>query len=158
MITLDLFYLIILVLVILSVIRDTRYVVVCSSTVEYRYRKNRRSDVNHHPRTPQNLPAQKSEPAKDSSRSCCIIKDERPQDLNRRVLDQPTHWLQNNCVYVPACHYFLFSTMVRGKPDYKGPPLELQCVNTIRAMSADQPQAANSGHPGEEVATAARFR
>jgi hypothetical protein len=42
--------------------------------------------------------------------------------------------------------------MVRGKPDYKGPPLELQCVNTIRAMSADQPQAANAGHPGEKAA------
>jgi transketolase len=46
--------------------------------------------------------------------------------------------------------------MVRGKPNYKGPPLELQCVNTIRAMSADQVQAANSGHPGEKVAAAVR--
>ena len=37
---------------------------------------------------------------------------------------------------------------------YKGPALELKCVNTIRAVSADQPQAANSGHPGAPMGCA----
>lgn len=32
--------------------------------------------------------------------------------------------------------------------------LELKCVNTIRAVSADQPQAANSGHPGAPMGCA----
>ena len=32
--------------------------------------------------------------------------------------------------------------------------LELLCVNTIRAVSADQPQAANSGHPGAPMGCA----
>jgi len=31
---------------------------------------------------------------------------------------------------------------------------ELLCVNTIRAVSADQPQAANSGHPGAPMGCA----
>ena len=34
------------------------------------------------------------------------------------------------------------------------PDLELLCVNTIRAVSADQPQAANSGHPGAPMGCA----
>jgi transketolase len=38
--------------------------------------------------------------------------------------------------------------------DYKGPALELQCVNTIRAVSADQPESANSGHPGAPMGCA----
>mmetsp|Transcript_25803 Transcript_25803/g.39590 ORF Transcript_25803/g.39590 Transcript_25803/m.39590 type:complete len:689 (-) Transcript_25803:13-2079(-) len=38
--------------------------------------------------------------------------------------------------------------------DYKGPALELKCVNTIRAVSADQPEAANSGHPGAPMGCA----
>ena len=37
---------------------------------------------------------------------------------------------------------------------YKGPELELKCVNTIRAVSADQPEAANSGHPGAPMGCA----
>lgn len=32
--------------------------------------------------------------------------------------------------------------------------LELLCINTIRAVSADQPQAANSGHPGAPMGCA----
>lgn len=32
--------------------------------------------------------------------------------------------------------------------------LEQRCVNTIRAVSADQPQAANSGHPGAPMGCA----
>lgn len=32
--------------------------------------------------------------------------------------------------------------------------LELKCVNTIRAVSADQPEAANSGHPGAPMGCA----
>jgi transketolase len=32
--------------------------------------------------------------------------------------------------------------------------LEAKCVNTIRAVSADQPQAANSGHPGAPMGCA----
>lgn len=32
--------------------------------------------------------------------------------------------------------------------------LELTCVNTIRAVSADQPEAANSGHPGAPMGCA----
>jgi len=34
------------------------------------------------------------------------------------------------------------------------PDLELKCVNTIRAVSADQPQAGNSGHPGAPMGCA----
>lgn len=37
---------------------------------------------------------------------------------------------------------------------YLGPELELKCVNTIRAVSADQPEAANSGHPGAPMGCA----
>jgi transketolase N-terminal domain/subunit len=33
-------------------------------------------------------------------------------------------------------------------------PEELLCINTIRAVSADQPQAANSGHPGAPMGCA----
>jgi len=32
--------------------------------------------------------------------------------------------------------------------------LETKCVNTIRAVSADQPEAANSGHPGAPMGCA----
>eukprot|EP00529_Nitzschia_sp_RCC80_P015832 CAMPEP_0113494482 /NCGR_PEP_ID=MMETSP0014_2-20120614/29128_1 /TAXON_ID=2857 /ORGANISM="Nitzschia sp." /LENGTH=698 /DNA_ID=CAMNT_0000388373 /DNA_START=106 /DNA_END=2202 /DNA_ORIENTATION=- /assembly_acc=CAM_ASM_000159 len=39
-------------------------------------------------------------------------------------------------------------------PQYKGPAVELKCVNTIRAVSADQPEAANSGHPGAPMGCA----
>jgi transketolase len=38
--------------------------------------------------------------------------------------------------------------------DYKGSALELKCINTIRAVSADQPQAANAGHPGAPMGCA----
>jgi transketolase len=38
--------------------------------------------------------------------------------------------------------------------DYKGPSVELECVNTIRAVSADQPESANSGHPGAPMGCA----
>ena len=37
---------------------------------------------------------------------------------------------------------------------YQGSPLELKCINTIRAVSADQPEAANSGHPGAPMGCA----
>ena len=37
---------------------------------------------------------------------------------------------------------------------YKGDALELKCVNTIRALSADMPQAAKSGHPGAPMGCA----
>jgi transketolase len=32
--------------------------------------------------------------------------------------------------------------------------LELKCINTIRVVSAEQPQAANSGHPGAPMGCA----
>lgn len=37
---------------------------------------------------------------------------------------------------------------------YTGTPIEHKCINTIRAVSADQPQAANSGHPGAPMGCA----
>lgn len=37
---------------------------------------------------------------------------------------------------------------------YKGSALELKCVNTIRAVSADQPESAQSGHPGAPMGCA----
>jgi transketolase N-terminal domain/subunit len=40
------------------------------------------------------------------------------------------------------------------KPVYKGDALELKCINTIRAVSADQPEAAQSGHPGAPMGCA----
>jgi len=40
------------------------------------------------------------------------------------------------------------------KEDYKGSELELKCVHTIRAVSADQPESANSGHPGAPMGCA----
>ncbi|CAJ1933191.1 unnamed protein product [Cylindrotheca closterium] len=39
-------------------------------------------------------------------------------------------------------------------PDYKGSELELKCINTIRAVSADQPESAQSGHPGAPMGCA----
>jgi transketolase len=38
--------------------------------------------------------------------------------------------------------------------DYKGSKLELECINTIRAVSADMVQSANSGHPGAPMGCA----
>eukprot|EP00934_Nitzschia_sp_Nitz4_P009298 Nitzschia sp. Nitz4//scaffold87_size112219//109455//111663//NITZ4_004095-RA/size112219-augustus-gene-0.55-mRNA-1//1//CDS//3329559432//9288//frame0 len=38
--------------------------------------------------------------------------------------------------------------------EYKGSELELKCVNTIRAVSADQPESAKSGHPGAPMGCA----
>jgi transketolase len=38
--------------------------------------------------------------------------------------------------------------------DYQGSELELKCVNTIRAVSADQPESAQSGHPGAPMGCA----
>eukprot|EP00978_Attheya_sp_CCMP212_P002708 scaffold5579_cov49-Attheya_sp.AAC.1 len=40
------------------------------------------------------------------------------------------------------------------RTEYDGPKLELKCINSIRALSADQPQAANSGHPGAPMGCA----
>jgi transketolase len=37
---------------------------------------------------------------------------------------------------------------------YTGPAFELHCINVIRALSADQPSAANSGHPGAPMGCA----
>jgi transketolase len=37
---------------------------------------------------------------------------------------------------------------------YEGPEFELKCINTIRALSADMPSAANSGHPGAPMGCA----
>ena len=39
-------------------------------------------------------------------------------------------------------------------PVYHGNALELKCINTIRAVSADQPEAASSGHPGAPMGCA----
>jgi transketolase len=44
--------------------------------------------------------------------------------------------------------------MVLLSDTYTGPNLELECVNTIRAVSADQPESANSGHPGAPMGCA----
>lgn len=37
---------------------------------------------------------------------------------------------------------------------YDGPALELKCINTIRALSADQVSTAKSGHPGAPMGCA----
>mmetsp|Transcript_281 Transcript_281/g.592 ORF Transcript_281/g.592 Transcript_281/m.592 type:complete len:706 (-) Transcript_281:199-2316(-) len=37
---------------------------------------------------------------------------------------------------------------------YKGTPLELKCINTIRTLAADMVQKANSGHPGAPMGCA----
>ena len=37
---------------------------------------------------------------------------------------------------------------------YKGTPLELKCVNTVRTLAADMVQKANSGHPGAPMGCA----
>jgi len=37
---------------------------------------------------------------------------------------------------------------------YNGPAFELKCINTIRALSADMPSAAKSGHPGAPMGCA----
>lgn len=37
---------------------------------------------------------------------------------------------------------------------YKGSPLELKCINTIRTLAADMVQKANSGHPGAPMGCA----
>ena len=41
-----------------------------------------------------------------------------------------------------------------GTKAYDGPPLELKCINTIRTVSAEQPEAANAGHPGAPMGCA----
>jgi len=46
------------------------------------------------------------------------------------------------------------STRKKAKLEYNGTSLELKCINTIRAVSADQPEAANSGHPGAPMGCA----
>lgn len=42
----------------------------------------------------------------------------------------------------------------RSESMYSGDPFELKCVNSIRALSADMPQEANSGHPGAPMGCA----
>eukprot|EP00581_Thalassiosira_minuscula_P007128 CAMPEP_0183703806 /NCGR_PEP_ID=MMETSP0737-20130205/1400_1 /TAXON_ID=385413 /ORGANISM="Thalassiosira miniscula, Strain CCMP1093" /LENGTH=734 /DNA_ID=CAMNT_0025930603 /DNA_START=90 /DNA_END=2294 /DNA_ORIENTATION=+ len=37
---------------------------------------------------------------------------------------------------------------------YKGTPLELKCINTVRTLAADMVQKANSGHPGAPMGCA----
>jgi transketolase len=37
---------------------------------------------------------------------------------------------------------------------YKGSPLELKCINTVRTLAADMVQKANSGHPGAPMGCA----
>ena len=37
---------------------------------------------------------------------------------------------------------------------YEGPDFELKCINSIRALSADMPSAAKSGHPGAPMGCA----
>ncbi|KAL9181377.1 hypothetical protein ACHAXT_010182 [Thalassiosira profunda] len=37
---------------------------------------------------------------------------------------------------------------------YKGSPLELKCINTVRVLAADMVQKANSGHPGAPMGCA----
>jgi transketolase len=37
---------------------------------------------------------------------------------------------------------------------YEGPEFELKCINIIRALSADMPSAASSGHPGAPMGCA----
>jgi hypothetical protein len=46
------------------------------------------------------------------------------------------------------------STSTTMSSNYQGAPLEQKCINTIRAVSADQPQAASSGHPGAPMGCA----
>lgn len=42
----------------------------------------------------------------------------------------------------------------RSDSTYEGDLFELKCINTIRALSADMPQEANSGHPGAPMGCA----
>lgn len=35
--------------------------------------------------------------------------------------------------------------------NYKGDDLELKCINSVRAVAADQPEVAQSGHPGASM-------
>lgn len=46
--------------------------------------------------------------------------------------------------------------MKKSKVDtsYEGPEFELRCINSIRALSADMPSAASSGHPGAPMGCA----
>ena len=37
---------------------------------------------------------------------------------------------------------------------YKGEPIELKCINTVRTLAADMVQKANSGHPGAPMGCA----
>lgn len=46
------------------------------------------------------------------------------------------------------------SKKMKADNSYKGDAFELKCVNTIRALSADMPQEANSGHPGAPMGCA----
>jgi len=46
------------------------------------------------------------------------------------------------------------SKKMKADTSYKGDAFELKCVNTIRALSADMPQEANSGHPGAPMGCA----
>lgn len=42
----------------------------------------------------------------------------------------------------------------KSKATYEGPEFELKCINSIRALSADMPSAAKSGHPGAPMGCA----
>jgi Transketolase, thiamine diphosphate binding domain len=75
-------------------------------------------------------------------------------------------WIQTQIVFeVARSHRSIFSSHTRTTLFYSSDfhiypimttkaELELLCVNTIRAVSADQPQAANSGHPGAPMGCA----
>lgn len=61
--------------------------------------------------------------------------------------------------YNNTCHYFLKSTTRRLYHQTTTltmtiTDLEKICINTIRAVSADQPEAANAGHPGAPMGCA----
>ena len=43
---------------------------------------------------------------------------------------------------------------IRTDAPYQGSAFELKCINSIRAVSADMPAAANSGHPGAPMGCA----
>ena len=47
-----------------------------------------------------------------------------------------------------------FRTNSESEKMYDGPAFELKCINTIRAISADMPSAAKSGHPGAPMGCA----
>ena len=81
-----------------------------------------------------------------STRKNIITTTQRPTSLI----------INNNSNSNSNSKYYYYSTTINTAKmtDYKGSTLELECINTIRAVSADMVQTANSGHPGAPMGCA----